>query len=105
MALYTLIAMRGSNNAISSAIKYFSVAAVGSGFFVMASALIYIRTGTLDLGLKLALDKDPMLLGAGVMIFVLCAIKLSLAPFHFWLKDVYSSAHVIWSLLSLLFLK
>ncbi|EAL9204667.1 NADH-quinone oxidoreductase subunit N [Campylobacter coli] len=94
LALYTLIAMRGSNNAISSAIKYFSVAAVGSGFFVMASALIYIRTGTLDLGLKLALDKDPMLLGAGVMIFVLCAIKLSLAPFHFWLKDVYSSAHV-----------
>ena len=86
LALYTLIAMRGSNNAISSAIKYFSVAAVGSGFFVMASALIYIRTGTLDLGLKLALDKDPMLLGAGVMIFVLCAIKLSLA--------VYSSAHV-----------
>ncbi|EOH5736852.1 NADH-quinone oxidoreductase subunit N [Campylobacter coli] len=93
LALYTLIAMRGSNNAISSAIKYFSVAAVGSGFFVMASALIYIRTGTLDLGLKLALDKDPMLLGAGVMIFVLCAIKLSLAPFHFWLKDVYYAAH------------
>lgn len=93
LALYTLIAMRGSNNAISSAIKYFSVAAVGSGFFVMAAALIYMKTGTLDLTFKLALDKEPIILGAGVMIFVLCAIKLSLAPFHFWLKDVYFAAH------------
>ncbi|HBD8873781.1 TPA: NADH-quinone oxidoreductase subunit N, partial [Campylobacter jejuni] len=97
LALYTLIAMRGSDNAISSAIKYFSVAAVGAGFFVMAVAFIYLKTGTLDLSANLALknefQKDPMLLGAGVMIFVLCAIKLSLAPFHFWLKDVYYAAH------------
>ncbi|TKX31929.1 NADH-quinone oxidoreductase subunit N [Campylobacter aviculae] len=93
LALYTLIAMRGTNNAVSSAIKYFSVAAVGSGFFVMASALIYMKTGTLDLDSKLALEKDPLILTAGVMIFVLCAIKLSLAPFHFWLKDVYFAAH------------
>ncbi|EAJ9286703.1 NADH-quinone oxidoreductase subunit N [Campylobacter jejuni] len=97
LALYTLIATRGSDNAISSAIKYFSVAAVGAGFFVMAVAFIYLKTGTLDLSANLALknefQKDPMLLGAGVMIFVLCAIKLSLAPFHFWLKDVYYAAH------------
>ncbi|TKX30858.1 NADH-quinone oxidoreductase subunit N [Campylobacter estrildidarum] len=93
LALYTLIAMRGTNNAVSSAIKYFSVAAVGSGFFVMASALIYMKTGTLDLDSKLALQKDPVLLSAGVMIFVLCAVKLSLAPFHFWLKDVYFAAY------------
>ncbi|MBZ7938744.1 NADH-quinone oxidoreductase subunit N [Campylobacter sp. W0014] len=93
LALYTLIAMRGTNNAVSSAIKYFSVAAVGSGFFVMASALIYMKTGTLDLDAKLALEKDPMLLVAGVMIFILCAVKLSLAPFHFWLKDVYFATY------------
>lgn len=95
LALYTLIAMRGSDNAISSAIKYFSVAAVGAGFFVMATAFIYLKTGTLDLSTNLALknELDPMLLGAGVMIFILCAIKLSLAPFHFWLKDVYYGAH------------
>ncbi len=34
LALYTLIAMRGSDNAISSAIKYFSIAAVGAGFLL-----------------------------------------------------------------------
>lgn len=96
LALYTLIAMRGSNNAISSAIKYFSVAAVGSGFFVLSSALIYIKTGSLDIQNILVLNslkKEPLILSAGVLIFVLCGIKLSLVPFHFWLKDVYYSAH------------
>lgn len=98
LALYTLIAMRGTRNSISAAIKYFSVAAVGSGFFVLACALIYIKTG----GLELNFDKisnlqntepDILLLSAGVLIFVLCAIKLSLAPFHFWLRDVYYATH------------
>ncbi len=97
LALYTLIAMRGSDNAISSAIKYFSVAAVGSGFFVMGVALIYLKTGVLDLNTTLALknefQNDHVLLCIGVMIFILCAIKLSLAPFHFWLKDVYYAAN------------
>ncbi|EAK2539868.1 NADH-quinone oxidoreductase subunit N [Campylobacter upsaliensis] len=94
LALYTLIAMQGSRNAISSALKYFSVAAVGSGFFVLACAFIYFKTGKFDLSLSLNSGlKDIWLLSAGVLIFVLCAIKLSLAPFHFWLRDVYYASH------------
>ena len=94
LALYTLIAMQGHKNAISSALKYFSVAAVGSGFFVLACAFIYLKTGNFDLTLALtAAQKDIWLLSAGVLIFILCAIKLSLAPFHFWLRDVYYASH------------
>ncbi|MBS4235359.1 NADH-quinone oxidoreductase subunit N [Campylobacter vulpis] len=94
LALYTLIAMQGNRNAISSALKYFSVAAVGSGFFVLACAFIYFKTGKFDLSLSLNSGlKDIWLLSAGVLIFVLCAIKLSLAPFHFWLRDVYYASH------------
>lgn len=94
LALYTLIAMQGSRNAISSALKYFSVAAVGSGFFVLACAFIYFKTGKFDLSLSLSGElKDIWLLSAGVLIFILCAIKLSLAPFHFWLRDVYYASH------------
>lgn len=94
LALYTLIAMQGSRNAISSALKYFSVAAVGSGFFVLACAFIYFKMGKFDLSLSLNSGlKDIWLLSAGVLIFVLCAIKLSLAPFHFWLRDVYYASH------------
>ena len=95
LALYTLIAMQGSRNAISSALKYFSVAAVGSGFFVLACAFIYFKMGKFDLSLSLnGGSKDIWLLSAGVLIFVLCAIKLSLAPFHFWLRDVYYASHL-----------
>ncbi len=96
LALYTLIAMRANTNSISAALKYFSVAAVGSGFFALACALIYIKTGNLDLNSELFIkdSSDLMLiLTAGVLIFVLCAIKLSLVPFHFWLRDVYYAAH------------
>ncbi|MEB2800337.1 NADH-quinone oxidoreductase subunit N [Campylobacter upsaliensis] len=94
LALYTLIAMQGSRNAISSALKYFSVAAVGSGFFILACAFIYFKMGKFDLSLSLnGGSKDIWLLSAGVLIFVLCAIKLSLAPFHFWLRDVYYASH------------
>lgn len=94
LALYTLIAMQGSRNAISSALKYFSVAAVGSGFFVLACAFIYFKMGKFDLSLSLnGGSKDIWLLSAGVLIFVLCVIKLSLAPFHFWLRDVYYASH------------
>ncbi|EAJ7578283.1 NADH-quinone oxidoreductase subunit N [Campylobacter upsaliensis] len=94
LALYTLIAMQGSRNAISSALKYFSVAAVGSGFFVLACAFIYFKMGKFDLSLSLnGGSKDIWLLSAWVLIFVLCAIKLSLAPFHFWLRDVYYASH------------
>ena len=95
LALYTLIAMKASKNAISSAIKYFSLAIIGSGFFVMAAALIYAKIGTLDLiwNLKDDLKGDFTFLSACVMIFILCAIKLSLVPFHFWLKDVYYASN------------
>ncbi|MCX2682657.1 NADH-quinone oxidoreductase subunit N [Campylobacter sp. MIT 21-1685] len=95
LALYTLIAMRGTTNAISSAIKYFTLAAVSSGFFVLSCAFIYMKTGTLDLSKAFVWNresKDIFLLSAGVCIFVLCALKLSLIPFHFWLRDVYSAA-------------
>ncbi|MDO4673575.1 NADH-quinone oxidoreductase subunit N [Campylobacter sp.] len=94
LALYTLIAMQGSKNAISSALKYFSVAAVGSGFFVLASALIYAQTGSLSIRVFFHYAEESILLsGSKTLILVLCAIKLSLAPFHFWLRDVYYASN------------
>lgn len=96
LALYTLIALKNDKNSISSALKYFSVAGVGSGFFVLASAFLYLKTGSIDLyeisNLNMDLD-NYFVLSCIVMIFILCAIKLSLVPFHFWLKDVYYASN------------
>ena len=92
LVLYTLIALKADRNSVSSALKYFSVAGVGSGFFVLASALLYLKTGQIDLYEISKLDinlNDYFVLSCFTMIFILCAIKLSLVPFHFWLKDVY----------------
>ncbi|MCR8686487.1 NADH-quinone oxidoreductase subunit N [Campylobacter sp. 1569] len=95
LALYTLIALRGTHNAISSSIKYFTLAAVGAGFFVFACAFVYLKTQSLDLDNLLYSEyiSDPILLCAGVMFLVIVGVKLSIAPFHFWLKDVYCGVH------------
>ncbi|WP_291950404.1 NADH-quinone oxidoreductase subunit N [Campylobacter sp.] len=95
LALYTLIALRGTHNAISSSIKYFAIAAIGSGFFVFACAFVYLKIGSLDLVDLLHSEyiANPILLSAGVMFLVIVGIKLSIAPFHFWLKDVYYGAY------------
>ncbi|CAG9960074.1 NADH-quinone oxidoreductase subunit N [Campylobacter lari] len=95
LALYTLIALRGTHNAISSSIKYFTLAAVGAGFFVFACAFVYLKTKSLDLDNLLYSEyiSDPILLCAGVMFLVIVGVKLSIAPFHFWLKDVYCGVH------------
>ncbi|MCR6591094.1 NADH-quinone oxidoreductase, N subunit [Campylobacter insulaenigrae] len=95
LALYTLIALRRTHNAISSSIKYFTIAAIGAGFFAFACAFVYLNTKSLDL-LDLVNSEhisNPILLSAGVMFLVIIGIKLSIAPFHFWLKDVYYGAH------------
>ncbi|TDJ80853.1 NADH-quinone oxidoreductase subunit N [Campylobacter volucris] len=95
LALYTLIALRGTHNAISASIKYFTIAAVGAGFFAFACAFVYLKIRSLDLIdlLNSEYISDPVLLSAGVMFLVIVGIKLSIAPFHFWLKDVYYGAH------------
>ncbi|AJC86885.1 NADH-quinone oxidoreductase subunit N [Campylobacter sp. RM16704] len=95
LALYTLIAIRGTHNAISSSIKYFTLAAIGAGFFVFACAFVYLKTKSLDLDnlLRSEYISDPILLCSGVMFLVIVGIKLSIAPFHFWLKDVYCGVH------------
>lgn len=95
LALYTLIALRGTHNAISSSIKYFTLAAVGAGFFVFACAFVYLKTKSLNLDNLLHSEyiSDPILLCAGAMFLVIVGVKLSIAPFHFWLKDVYYGAH------------
>lgn len=95
LSLFTLIALRGSKNSISSALKYFSMAALGSGFFVLASAFVYYKTGSLQLDMiaKHSFVGDPVMLTAGVLFLIIFGIKLSLMPFHYWIKPVYFAAY------------
>lgn len=96
LALYALIALHNRAQAISSALKYFVMGAMGSGFFVFGAAIIYLASGSVDIGDILTqkyTQSEALILSAGaVFIVVSVGFKLSLVPFHTWLADVYEGA-------------
>ena len=96
LALYTLIAMHNQKKSIEAAIKYFTMGALGSGFFVFGAALFYLVTGSIEINEILhnvSPFKDNIFLLTGcVFMVVAIGFKLSLIPFHTWAPDVYEGA-------------
>lgn len=102
LALYALIALSKNDKSLESALKYFTLGAVGSGFFAFGIVFIYASVGSLELG-DLAVfaeyatntkesNRYFLLLG---FIFLLGAVgfKLSFFPFHSWVPDIYEGAN------------
>ncbi|MBX6771476.1 MAG: NADH-quinone oxidoreductase subunit N [Chloroflexi bacterium] len=81
-----------------AAIKYFLLGSFALSFLVYGTALMYGATGSTQFqAIAAALQKpnllgNPLLLGAGGLILVGLAFKLSLVPFHMWTPDVYEGA-------------
>ena len=114
LALYALIALSKTDKGLEAAIKYFTLGAVGSGFFAFGLVFIYASVGSLEIGdlvIKLASiaalgdsggflsylsatngNKYLLMLG---FIFLLGAIgfKLSFFPFHSWVPDIYEGSN------------
>jgi len=97
LAIYVLV---GSNRqdlrSQEAALKYFIMGAVASAFFLYGVALLYGSFGTLRLG-QLSqftpfegLQYLPRI--AVTLIMAGLFFKLALAPFHFWVPDVYEGA-------------
>lgn len=88
LALYSLIAFK--KKAIDGALKYFNYGMLGSAFFAMGSAMYYFDSASLELRTLQVVST------AGVLSFVMVGLtilfKLSIAPLHMWLKDVYVKA-------------
>lgn len=107
-ALYLLAAsQRGSAFSTESALKYFILGALASGFLLFGAALCYGTTGTLLWSemalLNAAISAGPaggwVALGLHLpysvgVLFVLVGLlfKLSAFPFHVWTPDVYEGA-------------
>lgn len=98
LALYTMIAMRGRDKSIEGAIKYFTMGALGSGFFAFGAACFYGATGSVDIinafnNLEAShLNNSVMLILALVFFVSAFGFKLALVPFHTWTPDVYEAA-------------
>lgn len=98
LALYTMVALRrDSLVATESAMKYFVLGALASGFMLYGISMVYGATGHVDLAGVMQVIRSGQ---AGEMTLVLgtvfvvagLAFKLGAVPFHMWIPDVYQGA-------------
>ncbi|MBN2620445.1 NADH/ubiquinone/plastoquinone (complex I) [candidate division WOR-3 bacterium] len=107
---YALVAFGVGPDELEASIKYMVMGEIGGLTFLLAIALIYAKTSTLNLAdISMALQAVRgttffwMILG---MLLLAFSIKAALVPFHSWLPDAHPSAPApISSLLSSAFIK
>ena len=98
MSLYTIIAMHNRKNALEAAIKYFTMGALATAFFAFGSMIFYALTGTVELGqmsevlVSSNFENYPMVLIGVIFMLGALGFKLSLAPYHIWVPDVYEGS-------------
>jgi NADH-quinone oxidoreductase subunit N len=104
VSLYALIAFDRRDRGVEAAIKYLVLAGVSSALLLFGMALLYARTGTMELarlGAVLgagsvhrhaALAADPAVLAGIGLLIAGFGFKLGVVPFHMWTPDVYQGA-------------
>lgn len=98
VALYVLCGLaRRDRRSQEASLKYLVLGAVASAILVYGMALVYVATGSLQLGAigaGLQLARTPLRMGVlGLaLVTVGLAFKTGLVPFHLWVPDVYQGA-------------
>ncbi|HTN06715.1 NADH-quinone oxidoreductase subunit N [Agriterribacter sp.] len=77
-----------------ASLKYFLMGVFSTGIMLMGIAFLYGATGTfyieaMNLGIA---GLQPMMVIGIVLLMVAMSFKVSAAPFHFWVPDVYDGA-------------
>ena len=98
IASYGLLLHGGGEARVRAGIHYVIINLTGSSLFLVAVALLYGLTGTLnmaDLALKVPQlpDADAGLVrAAALLLLVVFSVKAALLPLHFWLPGTYGAA-------------
>lgn len=101
LPFYALIAIsRYSQKSSESAIKYFILSSIASGFMLYGMSFIYGMTGSLTLdviadNLSIISNNvlnDKIILVSIILLLVGLLFKLGIFPFHLWVADVYQGA-------------
>ena len=92
LAIYALSGISRKEKASTEAsLKYFIMGAFASAFLVFGFAMIYGVTGSLDIALYKPEGSTMLYAALGLVIFGF-AFKIGLAPFHYWVADIYQGA-------------
>ena len=96
LASYVLVAGGPDRRALPATFKYLIMGTVGATFYLIGVGLIYMMTGTLNLGdmevrIHEVADQKPILAAAG-FITVGLALKAAIFPLHVWLPNAYTYA-------------
>lgn len=98
LSLYALVALqRESAAATESAMKFFVLGALASGFLLYGMSMVYGATGTLHIAkvtevIQSGVTNHEVLVIGLVFIVAGLGFKLSAAPFHMWAPDVYEGS-------------
>ncbi|WP_052207249.1 Na+/H+ antiporter subunit D [Sinomonas humi] len=94
-ASYVLLTLGGTTARIRAGVTYVVVSVVSSLLFLIAIAMVYAATGTVnmaDLAVKLGHLRPGMQLLLHVMLLLGFGIKAAVFPLSFWLPDSYPTA-------------
>jgi multicomponent K+:H+ antiporter subunit D len=98
IASYGLLLHGGGEGRVRAGIHYVIINLTGSSLFLIAVALLYGITGTLnmaDLAVKvpqLPAADAGLVRAAALLLLVVFSVKAALLPLHFWLPATYGSA-------------
>ncbi len=102
VSLYILAGIRKLNFASNEAsLKYFLMGAFSTGFLLLGIALIYGATGSFDIEKIQSYLVDNITNVSGlfypgvILILTGMCFKIGVAPFHFWIPDVYEGSPLL----------
>jgi multicomponent K+:H+ antiporter subunit D len=98
IASYGLLLHGGGPARVRAGFHYVVINLTGSSLFLVAVAILYGLTGTLNMAdLAVRIPQLPeadagLVRGAGLLLLVVFSVKAALLPLHFWLPATYGSA-------------
>jgi multicomponent K+:H+ antiporter subunit D len=98
IASYGLLLHGGGPRRLKAALHYVAFNLTGSALFLIAVALLYGLTGTLNMAdlaervARVPAEDAALLKAAALLLLVVFSVKAALLPLYFWLPDTYSAA-------------
>ena len=94
-SLLILISSNKNNiKSLEAGLKYFILSSISSGFFLLGLTCFFKTSSILDLNLiNFLFNKSNIFYSTGYIILIISLLfKLGLAPFHYWIADIYEGS-------------